>query len=54
MEQEELNELNMLRAENAKMREALLIIAESKGVRGNKVAWHMTHLAAEALAKEEV
>ena len=43
-----------LKAENAKMREALLIIAGGKEARGNyeEVAWHMAQLAAEALAAE--
>ena len=43
-----------LESENAKMREALLIIARGKEARGNyeKVAWHMAQLAAEALAAE--
>jgi hypothetical protein len=41
-----------LKAENDKMREALLIIAGGKEARGNyeEVAWHMAQLAEEALA----
>lgn len=44
-----------LEAENAKMREALRLIAGGKEARGNyeAVAWHMAQWAAEALAKEE-
>lgn len=47
-------EIDRLEAENAKMREALLIIAGGKDARGNyeEVAWHMAQLAAEALAAE--
>ena len=43
-----------LEAENAKMREALLIIAGGKEARGNdeEVAWHMAQLAAEAIAAQ--
>ena len=45
-------EIGRLEAENAKMREALLIIAGGKEAKGNyeEVAWHMAQLAAEALA----
>jgi hypothetical protein len=43
-----------LKAANAKMRAALLIIAGGKEARGNyeEVAWHMAQLASEALAAE--
>ena len=48
------NAIDRIEAENAKMREALLIIAGGKEARGNyeEVAWHMAQLAAEALAAE--
>jgi hypothetical protein len=47
-------EVERLKAANAKMREALLIIAGGKEARGNyeEVAWHMAQLASEALAAE--
>ena len=43
-----------LEAENAKMRDALLIIAGGKDARGSyeEVAWHMAQLAAEAIAAQ--